>query len=155
MLTVTVGAVRSIAHAGFQRFTVHAFVELPCDFAVTFGAGSRDIPMAHRRLRVARWANGVAPMAVRADSRVFTLEHSPSMHALQVLLDGVKHGNLVARQESGIGMTLGANRRLVFLCNFRSSFGRSRDFVHGAVAGGASGGIRVAGLCGLAVNAFV
>jgi hypothetical protein len=39
MLAVTVGAGRRIAHAGFQRFAVHAFVELARDFTVTFGAG--------------------------------------------------------------------------------------------------------------------
>ena len=124
------------------------------NFLVTLRAGRTDVPVAHRRLSIARRQNAMLAMAVRANGRIFAVQHGPSMDALQILLDRMKDRNLVARQNARIRVALCAGRRLIFLRHFGSSLARRADFVHGPVAREASGRVGIAGLCCLSVNAF-
>lgn len=118
MLAVAIRTVRSVADSGFERLAVHAFAELPRHLFMTLRAGACDLPMAHRRLRIARGENAVAAMTIRADRGVFALQHRPSVNALQILLYRMKHWNFVARQEFLAGVALRATERLILLCDF-------------------------------------
>ena len=115
MLAVAIRAVGRVAHSGFERFAVDAFVELPGNLFVALRAGGRDLPVAHCRLRVRGGENAVASMAIGANRRVFALQHGAPMDALQILLNGMKDWNFVAREKSLVCMALRASQRLIFL----------------------------------------
>ena len=57
------------------------------------------------------------------------------MHALQILVDGVKDRNLVARQKTRIRVTVRAPAWLILFCNLGIGFARRLDFVPRAMAG--------------------
>ena len=118
MLTVAIRAVGRVAHSGFERFAVDAFVELPSNFSMALRAGACHLPMAHRGLRIAGGENAVAAVTIGTNRGVFALQHRPAVNALQILFDGVEDRNLVSRQESGIRVALRASGGLVFLRDF-------------------------------------
>jgi hypothetical protein len=130
MLAMTIGAVRRIAHAGLQGCAMHTFVELSGDLFVALSAGSYNIPVADSRFGLPCRQNAVTPVAVGAGCGVLALQDSAAVHALQILLDRMKDGNLVPRQESRIGVTLGANGRLIPLRNHGGRFAGCLNPVH-------------------------
>jgi hypothetical protein len=113
MLAVAIGTVRDIPDAGFESCAMNTFVELSGDLFVALGAGSYDIPVADFRLSFPRRRDSVATVAVGAGRGILALCDGAAMHALQILLDGMQHGNLVARQKPWIRVTLSACSRQI------------------------------------------
>lgn len=68
-------------------------------------------------------------VAVGTNRPIFALQHGASMHALQVLLDGMEDRNLMARQKSEVRMALRTSKGLIFLRHLRRRFAGSLDFV--------------------------
>ena len=113
VLAMTVRAIGRIARAVLQGRAMHAFVELPGNLFVALRASPYDIPVADFRLSSPRRLNSMAAVAIGARCGVFALQDGAAMHALEVPLDGMQHGDLVPGEKSGIGVTSGAGRGLI------------------------------------------
>src|ERR671922_1732618 len=77
MLAMAIRAVRRIADAGFKRFAMHAFIELPRYFFVALRAGACYLPMAYRGLRIARGENAVAAVAIGTNGGILAFGAPP------------------------------------------------------------------------------
>src|SRR5215470_2127195 len=102
MLAVAVRAIRGIRGARFDGFAVNAGNKSCRDLLVTIATRSSNVPMADRRLRVLCRQNFVTTVAVGTHSGIFALQHCASMHALQILLDGMQDRYFMARQKAVI-----------------------------------------------------
>ena len=94
----------------------------------------------------------MAAVAISADSGVFPLQYRAAMHALQIPLDGMRDGNVVARQKPRIRMASGARGRLIALRDRGGRVAYSQNLVYWAVTGRAGGSITIAGFRCLSVN---
>ena len=134
MLAVAIRAIGCIARAIFQRFAMHAFVELARDFLVTLRASRDNVPMADFRLRFPGWQDTMTAVAIRASCSVFSLHNSASMNALLILLDWMQNWNPMPGKETRIRMACGAGSCLVSLRDSRSGLARRLDRVHRPMA---------------------
>src|SRR5690349_11061144 len=75
------------------------------------------------------------------------------MNAADVLLDRMRNGDLVTRQEIGIAVAFGAGRSHLRLSGRRAGISRRGHAVDGAMAGSAGGRVRIAHLRSASVRA--
>jgi hypothetical protein len=140
-------------HAGLHGLTVHAFEIYLGDFLVAGRAGGGDMPMIYARAWVTSLQNCMRSVAVRAACGIFALAHGLTVHAVEILLDRMCEGHLLPRKKINIAVTLGAGYGELLFRERRCGAG-AVNRVHRAVAGLATGRIRIAGLRRSAVRAF-
>src|SRR5690349_16320828 len=92
-------------------------------------------------------------MAIGAGRGVLSLGDGLAVDAVDVLLDWMRDGHFVAREETGVAVAFGAGGSDLLFGDERSGFSRRADVVNGAVTGGARGRVGVAGFCSAAVSA--
>src|SRR5690242_9140907 len=97
VFAVARGTVWRVLGAGRDSLAVNAFFKGPGDFFVARAACGSHIPMADSGLRISRRQNSVAPVAIGASCGVFSRQYRAPVHALQVLLYGMRDGNFVPR----------------------------------------------------------
>src|SRR5579859_5995804 len=108
MLAMAIRAIWRIRNSGLDRLAVHALKKNLGNFRVALSARPGNIPAAHAGLWVACRENVVRSVAVRTHRRILPLQHRFTMHALQVLLDGMRKRNLVPRDEPCVRVALRA-----------------------------------------------
>lgn len=151
---MTIRAIRRVRGPRLNRLPVHALEKHLGNLPMAFSACSSHVPVAYAGLRIAGRQNFVRAVAIRADSSLFSLRHRLPVHALQVLLDGMRDGNFVPRKKTRIRMTPRACCGLIPFRHGGSSLARCKNVVRLPMARLARGRIRISRLRRLPVDAL-